>query len=182
MRAAFVLLGSIVAIGIAFGVVFALWHQQDEARAVALGVPYTAFNWHTAHGQDRGCEACHGAHLAADVSRLVVARPKPMLHGNFATTADIPMRVDDCLLCHGATTTLPFAESIHSLHLQSASFVNMGGNCESCHAIKGGQFVLYDDETRYQVLNGIQTSPTPAFSPASAAALTRFVARLAAAR
>jgi mono/diheme cytochrome c family protein len=182
MRAALVLFGSIIAIGIAFGVVFALWHQQDEARAVALGVPYTDFNWHTAHGQDRGCAACHGANLAADVSRLVVARPKPVLHGVFTTTTDIPMRVEDCLLCHGATSTLPFAESVHSLHLQSASFVNMGGNCESCHATQNGKFALYDDETRYQVLNGIQKSPTPAFSQLSAAELTRLVGRLAAAR
>ena len=180
MRTALVILGSVIVIGVAFGIVFALWHQQDDARAVALGIPYTDYNWHTAHGEDRGCAACHGTHLAADVSRLVVARPKPVLHGIFATSYNIPMRVEDCLLCHGAKTTLPFAESVHSLHLHSAAFVNMGGNCESCHAMVKGKFELYDDEKRYDVLNGVEKAPTPAFSAAATAAITRFVGRIAA--
>jgi len=180
MRTALLILGSVVVIGVAFGLVFVLWHQQDAARAVALGIPHTDFNWQTAHGQDRGCVACHGTHLAADVSQLLVARPKPVLHGIFATSYDIPMRVEDCLLCHGAKSTLPFAESIHSLHLQSLAFVNMGGNCESCHATVKGKFELYDDESRYDVLNGVDKSPTPAFSAATTSAITRFVSRIAA--
>ncbi len=64
----------------------------------------------------------------------MVGRDKPKLHGIFATSYDIPMRVEDCLICHNTRTTLAFAGSIHSLHLHSAGFNNMGGSCDSCHA------------------------------------------------
>jgi hypothetical protein len=176
MRASFITLFAIAIVGIGFWIVFAAWQQQDAARAFAVGAPYTAYNWQTAHAQDRGCEACHGANLARDVSKLVVDRPKPELHGIFATSYGIPMRVEDCLICHGGGTALPFAESIHALHLHSAAFVDMGGNCESCHATVQGKFVLYDDETRYSVLNGVQTKfPTPAFSGVPLGALRRLL-------
>ncbi|MGO9772126.1 MAG: hypothetical protein ACLPSW_21780 [Roseiarcus sp.] len=132
---------------------------QDQARALELGVPYTDFNWNTAHAQFRGCSACH-TDLAAEVSNLSVARTDPGKHGVFFS-GYAPMRVEDCLICHGVT----FAEPIHSLHLLSTSFGQMGGNCETCHAMVAGKFVLYDDETRYSVLNGVSHSPTPAFSP-----------------
>ncbi len=132
---------------------------QDQARAVELGVPYTDFNFNTAHAQFRGCNACH-ADLAPVVSDLTVARLNPDKHGIFFS-GYAPMRVEDCLICHGAT----FAEPIHSLHLLSTSFAQMGGNCETCHAMVGGKFVLYDDETRYSVLNGVNHDPTPPFSP-----------------
>ena len=182
MRAVLVTIGALLLVGIVFGVVFVVWHQQDEARALAMGVPYTAYNEQTAHAQDRGCAACHGAHLAQDVSGLVVARPKPELHGIFVTSYDIPMRAEDCLMCHGGKTTLPFAESIHSLHLHSTAFLAMGGNCESCHATAKGAFVLYDDETRYGILNGIEDLPTPAFSGSTIHAIRRILTPVAAAR
>ena len=69
-----------------------------------------------------------------DTNRLVVGRAKPELHGIFVTSYDIPMRVEDCLICHNTRTSLAFAGSIHSLHMHSASFTNMGGSCDSCHA------------------------------------------------
>ncbi|MDE2228605.1 MAG: hypothetical protein KGL11_06145 [Alphaproteobacteria bacterium] len=167
-RAAILALAALVVIVGGFGATFYAWHQRNDARAFALGIPYTNYNWNTAHAQDRGCNACHGDHLAADVNRLVVARPKPELHGIFATSYGIPMRVEDCLICHGAKTSLPFAESIHSLHLHSTAFANMSGNCNSCHATVNGQWVLYDDETRYTVLNGVDGAPTPAFAQPAA--------------
>lgn len=52
------------------------------------------------------------------------------LHGPFITGYG-PLRVEDCLICHGNS----FADGIHSLHLYAASFTELGGNCESCHAV-----------------------------------------------
>jgi hypothetical protein len=161
IRNALLAVAAIVVIGVGFLLpTFAVSQQTNEARAVALGFPYTNFNWKTAHAQDRGCNACHPDHLAADVSRLVVARAKPELHGIFVTSYDIPMRVEDCLICHGKS----FAGSIHSLHLHAVPFTKMGGNCDSCHTMLNGKFVLYDDESRYDVLNGVKYNPTPPFS------------------
>ena len=161
-------LGALVVIGVGFLATFAVWTRMDAARAFALGVPYTAFNWQTAHAQERGCNACHADHLAQDVNRLVVGRDKPQLHGIFVTSYGAPMRVEDCLICHGKS----FAGSIHSLHLHAAAFTNMGGSCDSCHATTlQGKFVLYDDETRYGILNGVRYDPTPAFTQQSGAAM-----------
>lgn len=135
--------------------------NTEQDQAAAQGVPYTAFNLNIAHGLQRGCNACHGDHLAADVSSLPVPRGKPELHGIFTTSYGIPMRVEDCLPCHGNS----FAGNIHSLHLHSSSFTALGGACDSCHAMEDGKFVLYDDENRYKVLNGVNRSvPTPPFS------------------
>ncbi len=135
----------------------------DQDRAFELGVPYTTFNMRTAHGLERGCNACHDGHLDAVVSNLAVPRPAPApeLHGNFAISYGIPMRVEDCLICHGKA----FAGDMHSVHLHSKAFVSLQGSCDSCHAMENGQFVLYDDESRYKVLNGVsRSSPTPPFS------------------
>ncbi len=167
MRKALLALGAIIAIviGAGFGVTYSnsTSREADEARAVALGIPYTDFNWNTAHAQMRGCNACHSDHLAADLSsNLVTAREKPELHGIFANTYG-PLRVEDCLPCHGNS----FADPIHSRHLFEPSFVKMGGNCQSCHAVVNGRFVLYDDETRYDVVNGVRYDATPAFTPSS---------------
>ena len=164
IRNALLALGAVVIVAAGFLITFTMWRNMDEARARALGVPYTNFNLKTAHALDRGCSACHADHLAADVNRLVVGRDKPELHGIFVTSYDIPMRVEDCLICHGKS----FAGSIHSLHLHAAAFSSMGGNCDSCHTTTlKGQFVLYDDETRYGVLNGVKYIPTPAFTQSS---------------
>ncbi len=174
MRNVLLALAAIIVIGAGFAGTFAMWRHMDEARAFALGVPYTNFNWKTAHAQDRGCNACHADHLAADVNRLVVGREKPELHGIFATSYDIPMRVEDCLICHNMRTSLAFAGSIHSRHLNVASFRNMGGTCDSCHATTlNGKFVRYDDESRYYILNGVKTNPTPAFSQSSSETIIR---------
>jgi hypothetical protein len=138
-------------------------NKTDEEQAAALGVPYTDFNLKTAHGLQRGCNACHGDHLAEDVGTLVVPRPAPApeLHGIFKTSYGIPMRVEDCLICHGNA----FAGDMHSLHLHSAGFASLQGGCDSCHGMQNGKFVLYDDETRYSILNGVKKSPpTPPFS------------------
>ena len=107
MRNALLALGAIIVIGAGFAITFAVWHRMDQARAFELGIPYTNFNFKTAHAQERGCNACHADHLAADVNRLVVGRDKPELHGIFATSYDIPMRVEDCLICHNTKTSLP---------------------------------------------------------------------------
>ena len=163
MRNALLAVAAIVVIGAGFVATFAMWRHMDEGRAFALGVPYTNFNWNTAHAQNRGCNACHADHLAADIGRLVVPRDKPELHGIFITSYDIPMRVEDCGICHGKS----FAGNMHSRHLHAASFVNMGGNCDSCHATINGKFVLYDDESRYDVLNGVKKIPTPPFTQPS---------------
>ena len=167
IRNAALALSAIIVIGAGFVITFGVWRHMDHARAIALGVPYTTFNWKIAHAQERGCNACHGD-LADDVNRLVVGREKPELHGIFATSYDIPMRVEDCLICHNTRTTQAFAGSIHSLHSNSAAFTNMGGNCDSCHATTlKGKHVLYDDQSRYLFLNGIKYNRTPAFSQSS---------------
>ncbi len=163
MRNGLLVLGAIVIVAGCFLAAYGAWSHVNHARAVALGFADTDFNWTTAHAQDRGCNACHGDHLAADVSRLVVPRAVPELHGIFATSYNIPMRVEDCMICHDGE----FAGNMHSLHLHSASFTNMGGNCDSCHATVNGKFVLYNDESRYSILNGVRTIPTPPFSQTS---------------
>jgi hypothetical protein len=174
IRNAALALSAIVVVAAGFVVTFTMWRHMDEARARALGIPYTTFNWKTAHAQERGCNACHGDHLAEDVNRLIVARDTVKLHGIFRTSYDIPMRVEDCLICHNTRTTVAFAGSIHSLHSNSAAFTNMGGNCDSCHATTlRGKHVLYDDRSRYQFLNGIKYNQTPAFSQSSSANTSR---------
>lgn len=163
MRNALLALGAIVVVVAGFVGTFAMWKNIDQARALAIGIPYTEFNFKTAHAQERGCNACHADHLADDVNRLVVARKKPIRHGIFVTSYDIPMRVEDCFICHGKS----FAASMHSRHLQTASFTNMGGNCDSCHTMVNGKMVLYNDQTRYDVINGVNYNPTPPFTPQS---------------
>ena len=170
IRNALLALGAIIVVAAGFVLTFTVWHRMDQRRAAELGIPYTTFNFKTAHAQERGCNACHADHLAADTNRLVVGRDKPELHGIFATSYNIPMRVEDCLICHNTKTSLAFAGSIHSLHLHSAGFANMGGNCDSCHGtLLNGKFVLYDDQSRYQILNGINYKRTPAFSQPTSA-------------
>lgn len=162
MRKALVIAGVIViATGLGFSATYSKSRKANEERAVALGIPYTTFNWQTAHAQQRGCDACHGDHLAADVSKLITRREK--LHGLFTTSYGIPMRVEDCLPCHGGS----FAGPIHSRHLFSPAFKKLDGNCMSCHAMVKGRFVLYDDETRYDVVNGVRYAPTPTFKKSS---------------
>jgi hypothetical protein len=155
--------GAIVVVVAGFVATFAMWKNIDQARALAIGIPYTEFNFKTAHAQERGCNACHADHLDKDVSRLVVARAKPTQHGIFVRGYDVPMRVEDCFICHGKS----FAASMHSRHLQTASFTNMGGNCDSCHTMVNGKTVLYDDQSRYDVVNGVKYNPTPPFTPQS---------------
>ena len=170
IRHALLALAAIIVIGAGFVITFSMWHRMDAARAFALGVPYSNFNWNTAHAQDRGCNACHADHLASDVNRLVVGRTKPELHGIFATSYDIPMRVEDCLICHGKS----FAGSMHSRHLHAASFRSMGGTCDSCHGTTlDGKFVLYDDQSRFGILNGVKLNPTPAFMQPSSELMIR---------
>jgi hypothetical protein len=170
LRNALVTLAAIIVVGAGFASTFALWRHMDEARAFALGFPYSNFNWNTVHAQERGCNACH-ANLAADVNKFVTGRDRPELHGIFATSYDIPMRVEDCMICHNKRTDLAFAGSIHSRHLHAASFRSMGGSCDSCHGTTlDGKFMLYDDEFRYRILNGINYTPTPPFSQSSSAA------------
>jgi len=166
MRSSFMLtlLGALAVVAAVFFGVYSLWHRGEAARAAAMGVPYTTFNVMTQHALDRGCEACHTDRLASDLNSLVVPRDHPIIHGEFVTSYGIAMRVEDCLPCHGERTTLPFAEDIHALHLGSTAFANMGGSCESCHATVKGQLVLYDDETRYALMNGIVEIPTPVVS------------------
>jgi len=162
-------LGAIAVIGAGFVITFTMWHSADSAKAFALGVPLTEFNTKTAHALERGCNACHGEHLADAVNRLVVGRDTPKLHGIFAPSYGIPMRVEDCLTCHNIKVALAFAGSIHSLHLHSAGFSNMGGNCDSCHGTTlRGHHVLWDDESRYDILNGIKYNPTPEFTKTTA--------------
>lgn len=165
MRKLFLVGGLIAIAGICGAPAFAAPpNSPDQARAEALGVPYTPYNWQVAHVQDRGCNACHGGNLAAIVSQVHVPRSKMPIHGKFATSYNIPMRVEDCLPCHANNKRLAFADAIHSIHLFSAPFTTMHGNCASCHAVVKGRFLLYDDETRYDIMSGIQHSPTPAFT------------------
>ncbi|MCF8476163.1 MAG: hypothetical protein K9G60_03980 [Pseudolabrys sp.] len=169
MRNALLALGAIVVVAAGFIATFAMWKNLDEARALAIGIPYTEFNFKTAHAQERGCNACHADHLDKDVSRLVVARVKPSQHGIFKRGYDVPMRVEDCFICHGKS----FAASMHSRHLHVASFTNMGGNCDSCHTMVSGKIVLYNDQSRYDVVNGVNYTPTPAFAAQSSESLIR---------
>jgi hypothetical protein len=80
MRRALLGLATIGAVSV--GVVLALAQPKqaattDEDRAFKLGVPYTTFNMRTAHGLERGCNACHGDNLADVVGMLAVPRPAP---------------------------------------------------------------------------------------------------------
>ena len=180
MRNALLALAAIVVIGAGFVATFFAWNAMDKRRAFALGVPYTNFNWKTAHAQERGCNACHADHLAADTNRLTVGRAKPELHGIFKTSYDIPMRVEDCLICHntkdvaGLRRQHPFPAHAFGLLRQ------YGRSCDSCHAtLLNGKFVLYSDETRYDVLNGVKYNATPVFTQQSSETMLRDLATAA---
>jgi hypothetical protein len=140
--------------------------KADEDRAFALGVPYTSYNWKMAHANQRGCNACHADQLAETVSNMTVRRAKPPLHGIFVIGQGIAFRVEDCQICHTkedeVSTAPEYADTIHSVHLFSSGFTGMGGSCESCH-VSSSDFKLYDDNTRYNLLNGITLIPTPEF-------------------
>jgi hypothetical protein len=176
IRRAIVALSAIVVMGVGLFIVSSATGQSttqsgaNQARAFALGVPYTNFNWKTVHVQDRGCNACHEDHLVEDINRTTVGQEKPELHGILATSYGIPMRLEDCQACHvklktGCCGAKYFADSVHSLHMNALSFVRMGGSCNSCHATsRDGKFVLYNDQTRYDIINGVKNSPTPAFT------------------
>ncbi|HZD89571.1 MAG TPA: hypothetical protein VE224_05690 [Pseudolabrys sp.] len=167
-------LAAIVVIGAGFVITFAMWHKTDRAKAFAMGVPYTGFNMKTAHALERGCNACHGDHLAEAVNRFMTARAKPQLHGIFRAGYGIPMRVEDCMPCHNSKTGAAFAGSIHAVHLHSAGFANMGGTCDSCHGTTlRGQHVLWDDQNRYNIMNGVTYDRTPAFTQSTAGSLVR---------
>lgn len=169
MRNALLALGAIVVVAAGFVVTFTMWKNIDESRALAIGIPHTEFNFKTVHAQERGCNACHADHLDKDVSRLVVARVKPTQHGIFKRGYDVPMREEDCAFCHGKA----FAGTMHARHLHVAAFTNMGGNCDSCHTMVNAKIVLYDDQTRYDVVNGVKYNKTPEFSKQSGENLIR---------
>ena len=152
----------VILVAVVFCGAFYAWHQETATQAQRIGVPPTAYNLMVVHANVRGCAACH-SDLAADVDALVVGRSVPVLHGTFTTSYGIPMRVEDCMPCHGPSTPLPFASDIHSIHMGSPAFANMGGTCDSCHATVNDKFVLYDDETRFSLMNGITETPTPPF-------------------
>jgi Cytochrome c7 and related cytochrome c len=159
--------GAIVVVGASFLVTFARSQDKtDEDRAFVLGVPYTSFNWKTVGAQHRGCNACHGNNLAETTNNTTVRRARPELHGIFVVGHDIPLRVEDCQICHSKKKGFPaipkYANTIHSIHLNSSGFNSMRGNCESCH-VSASNFELYDDNTRYEILNGITSIATPEF-------------------
>ncbi|MDA8064115.1 MAG: hypothetical protein M0031_01235 [Thermaerobacter sp.] len=159
------LAGGLILVAALFAGVFFLWHtQQTDRAALTLGVPPTTFNLQVVHAGERGCRSCHGNHLTQVLRRL----PKHGLlsgypgHPTFKMGRKIPLRVEDCLSCH-AQGPLAFANYIHAIHLDSPAFRDMGGSCDSCHVVQGGKFLLYDDETKYGLMNGIVTVPTPSF-------------------
>jgi hypothetical protein len=87
-------------------------------------------------------------------------RAKSGLHGIFVTSYGIPN-------ARGGLSDLsrklirwqhPFAALARRL------VTKIGGNCDSCQAMINGKSVLYDDEFRYDVLNGVKHNPTPPFS------------------
>lgn len=171
-------LAAIVVVGAGFVITFAMWRQADSAKAFSLGVPFTEFNMKTAHALERGCNACHGDHLVDAVNRLLTGREHPKLHGIFRNGYGIAMRVEDCMPCHSTKTGLSFAGSIHSLHLQSAGFNNMGGSCDSCHGTTlRGKHVLWDDENRYNIMNDVKYNRTPEFSKTTAEDLVHDLAK-----
>ena len=118
------------------------------------------------HAQNRGCNACHTDYLADATNSTPVRRAKPELHGIFVVGYDIALRAEDCQICHTKKKGFPaipkYADSIHSMHLYSSGFSSMAGNCESCH-VSASNFELYDDNSRYDLLNGITSIPTPEF-------------------
>lgn len=167
IRKALPILGAIIVVSAGFFATLAMSQDQnDAARALTLGVPYSTFNWKSVHVQDRGCNACHGNYLAETTNNTVVRRARPPLHGIFVIGHDIPLRVEDCQICHtkkkGFPTIPKYANTIHSVHLYSSGFTSMRGSCESCH-VSASNFDLYDDNTRYDLLNGITLIPTPEF-------------------
>jgi formate-dependent nitrite reductase cytochrome c552 subunit len=136
---------------------------------LSVGVPPTAFNLEVLHAQRRGCSACHKGNLASVVQNLPKAGYHPsfagIAHPTIVTSYGIPFTIEDCLMCHATDAKLPFAPYIHGIHLDSGSFVNMGGNCDSCHAViqQGDQLVrvLWDRQTKYSLINGVVVSQTP---------------------
>lgn len=151
---------AVLAVGLAFPVAAA----DDKPHRF----PPTEFNEKVVRAAKRGCNACH-SDLADSVKRLpqqLIYRDKghPIIAGSY----DIPLRVEDCLPCHAQESFLPFAPFIHAAHLGSKAFqaVSQGQGCLSCHVMGAPRrepIELYDDETAYELMNGIVKEPTPSF-------------------
>jgi hypothetical protein len=161
--------GIIIVAGV-FAGFFSLYQSQRRQSTVNVGVPPTAFNLEVLHAQRRGCEACHKGDLTSVVQNLPKAGFHPsfqgIAHPTIVTSYGIPFTIEDCLMCHATGAKLPFAPYIHGIHLDSGAFGNMGGSCDSCHAVvqQGDQEVrvLWDRQTKYSLINGVVVSQTPA--------------------
>jgi hypothetical protein len=161
--------GIIIVAGL-FAAFFSLYQAQRRQSALEVGVPPTGFNMQVLHAERRGCNACHVGDLASVVQNL----PKSgmgsaafagIAHPTIRTSYGIPFTIEDCLMCHATGSKLPFAPYIHGIHLGSGAFGNMGGTCDSCHAViqQGNQQirVLWDRQTKYSLISGVVVSKAP---------------------
>lgn len=109
---------------------------------------WNLYNTYYLNADQRGCSSCH------ELDETLMATMDHWVYwGNYDNE---PIRYNDCMGCHDAygVSLQNFQDAMHD-HMNSTTFVDMGGNCESCHYITNeNQFEMWD-YVKYDVLRGI---------------------------
>lgn len=115
------------------------WYSQKEG-----GWKY--YNTYFLNAQNRGCTACHTLQWAMKQINHCI------YEGSYPTDT---MSYQTCIGCHSETYSgMNLMQPIHTTHLRSEAFDNMGGTCESCHYITyDGEFQRWD-MVKYDVMAG----------------------------
>lgn len=98
------------------------------------------YNTYWLKGDERGCLSCHDtledAMMNQNTYHRLIIMGYPVEQG-----------VQNCLMCHDTwqPQATKLKDTIHQIHMGTATFEAMGGSCMSCHAIDDdGEFVLWD--------------------------------------
>lgn len=101
--------------------------------------------------EERGCNACHD--LSDALEMLPLSHPR--LNNMYINDE---LSVEMCIVCHTflGYYGVDLAESMHSLHMLSDSFKEIGGDCLSCHNIDNttGEFQVWD-RVKYDLFHGV---------------------------
>lgn len=111
-------------------------------------VPNDPFLWNTKglDAEHRGCAACH------DITEMI--QQMDITHPELKNPYNVDETIDFCFMCHYAA--LNIGDSMHTIHMNSKAFQQMGGSCNSCHYIdtNSGEMELWD-HVKYDVMMGI---------------------------
>ena len=104
------------------------------------------YNTYFLNAENRGCTACHTLQWAMkQINHCIYDGAYPTDKMNYQT----------CVGCHSATYSgMGLQQPIHTTHLRSTAFNNMGGSCESCHYIDENGTYHRWDFVKYDVMYG----------------------------